>query len=124
MSEHSEQVALFHRAALQQNVYPELKLLYAIPNGTRTTPGVAGKMKAEGVKKGVPDICLPCARGKYIGLYIEMKAVYDSGKKNYPDPEQREWLKALAEQGHYTTICYSAEEAWTVITAYLEGRLA
>jgi hypothetical protein len=124
MSEHSEQCALFHQAALQQNVYPELKLLHAVPNGTRTTPGVAGKMKAEGVKKGVPDICLPVARGRYIGLYIEMKAIYNSGKRGQTSPEQREWLNALAEQGHYTAVCYSAEEAWTVITAYLEGRLA
>ena len=63
MSEHDEQVALFQWMRLHEAQYPELKFAFAIPNGTRTTPRVAARMKAEGVLKGVSDIFLPCARG-------------------------------------------------------------
>jgi len=34
----------------------------------------AQKLKKEGVKRGIPDIFLPCARGGSHGLFIEMKA--------------------------------------------------
>ena len=47
----------------------------------------AANLKKEGVKRGVPDICLPVSRGKYHGLYIEMKA-----GKNKPSKEQKEWI--------------------------------
>ena len=73
-TEHQEQCAVVQWAALQHGRYPELALLYAIPNaGAGAQRGQAGKMKAEGVKPGVPDLCLPVRRGKCSGLYIEMK---------------------------------------------------
>ena len=53
--------------------WPELKLLYHIPNGGTRDPIEAKHMKEQGVKRGVPDLHLPVARGKYHGLYIEMK---------------------------------------------------
>lgn len=37
-------------------------------------------LKRQGVKAGVPDICLPVARNGYHGLHIELKA----GKTQQP----------------------------------------
>lgn len=118
MTEHDEQSALFQWADTKQTAYPALALMFAIPNGTRTTPGVAKRMKAEGVKKGIPDICLPVARGDYHGMFIEMKM---PGK--YPRPEQREWINNLMEQGYCAIWCWGWERASEMIIDYLEGKL-
>ena len=83
MSEEQEQVALFKWAKLQENVYPALRLLYHIPNGGKRDKVTAARLKAAGVKAGVPDICLPVPAGGCNGLYIEMK--YGNSK---PSPER------------------------------------
>jgi hypothetical protein len=117
MSEHDEQAALFTWANYQANTMPELQLLYAIPNGGHRYKAVAVKLEAEGVKSGVPDVCLPVARSGYHGLYIEMKY-----GKNKPSDNQIAWLKALAGQGYKTAVCWGFEEAKTIVEAYLNGR--
>lgn len=60
-----EQTWLFQWVATQENRYPELELLHHIPNGGKRDKKTAEKLKAEGVKAGVPDICLPVARKGY-----------------------------------------------------------
>lgn len=112
--EHAEQVALFTWARLQTARTPELALLFAIPNGGHRHKAVAAKLKAEGVKAGVPDICLPVARGSYHGLYIELKA-----KGGRPTDGQFAWARLLAEQGYYSCFCVGWEEAKKTIENYL-----
>ena len=73
MTEHEEQVALMRLVEMHKGRWPELGMLFAVPNGGDRNMLVAKKLKAEGVKKGVPDLCLPLPRGGYHGLYIEMK---------------------------------------------------
>ena len=72
-SESVEQQCLFRWAALQSGKYPELAMMYHIPNGGSRGKVEAIRFKAEGVKAGVPDICLPVPRGTWHGLYIELK---------------------------------------------------
>ena len=64
-TESEEQQTLFSWATMQSGRYPELRLLYHIPNGGSRGKAEAGRFKAEGVKSGVPDLCLPVARGAY-----------------------------------------------------------
>ena len=119
-TESAEQQALFEWAALQAKLYPELDLLYHIPNGGHRYKTTARRLKAEGVKAGVPDICLPVARGGYHGLYIEMKA-----GRNTPTEHQERWLMALAENGYYTAVCNGWLSAVEEIVYYLhQGRSA
>lgn len=114
MAEHDEQRALFEWAAWMEGQLPELALLYAIPNGGQRHKAVAAKLKAEGVKAGVPDCFLPVARrGKY-GLYIELKF-----GNNYPSAAQNHWLDALQRQGYETTIAYSWQAAARKLVEYL-----
>ena len=54
--------------------YPELKLLYHIPNERKCSQIQGRQLKLQGVKSGVPDLHLPVARGEYLSLYIELKA--------------------------------------------------
>ncbi|MCK5602555.1 VRR-NUC domain-containing protein [Candidatus Pacearchaeota archaeon] len=91
--------------------------MYAIPNGGLRNKVVAAKLKREGVKAGVPDVCLPVRSqcGTYIGLYIEMKAKGGRVRSN-----QKDWLEALAVAGHKTVVCWNWTEARTVIEQYLD----
>lgn len=73
MSEHDEQAGFFEWAAYSRGKYPELDFMFAIPNGGLRHVTVAQKLKAEGVRPGVPDTFLPVARGGYHGLWIEFK---------------------------------------------------
>lgn len=118
-SESVEQIHLFHWAIIQRGKYPELDLMYHIPNGGKRDVTTAKRLKAEGTKAGVPDIHLPVARNGFHGLYIEMKK--QKGGKLSKD--QKEWLKALSDQGHYVAVCKGCDAAIEVIKDYLEGNL-
>lgn len=112
--EHFEQVALFRWAEYQVKARPELSLLFAIPNGGHRHPATAAKLKAEGVKAGVPDICLPVAKGEYHGLFIELKA-----GRNKPTPTQVQWHARLSYEGYRVTVCWGWEAAREAIEEYL-----
>lgn len=117
-TESQEQKTLFRWADLMgSGKYPELQLLHHIPNGGSRNKAEAHKLKAEGVKAGVPDICLPVPRGSYHGLYIEMKRI----RGGRISEEQRKWLKDLAKQGYRAQICRGWEEAAGTIKEYLDS---
>src|SRR5579884_3639771 len=73
MSEEEEQIALLQRCRYAEPRCPELGLLFAVPNGGFRFQRTAARMKAAGVKPGVPDLFLLVARGCFHGLFIEMK---------------------------------------------------
>lgn len=127
-TEHGEQVALIQRCRLAEREYPELALLFAIPNaggytgGYKANRGRVARALEEGVKAGVPDLCLPVPRlspqGVVVpGLYIEMKRV---GEK--ATPRQEWWLKELTAQGYWARVCEGQDEAWGVIMRYMTLR--
>lgn len=113
--EANEQEILFRWARLVRCTYPELDLLYHIPNGGSRNELEAASLKRQGVKAGVPDLCLPVARGMHHGLYIEMKY-----GKNKTSGQQEKWLDALAKQGYAVAVCYGFEEAQKILIKYLE----
>ena len=113
-TEHEEQVALFQWAEANEGEHEELKLLFAVPNGGYRPMTTAAQLKAEGVRSGVPDCCLPVARGRFHSLWIEMKR-----KPNRPTEAQEHWISTLRDYGHSAVVCYGAQEAIDVIKAYL-----
>ena len=115
MSEHEEQVAVFEWAEVAKQKYPELELLFAVPNGGLRHVVVAKKLKAEGVKSGVPDIVLPVPKSEFHGLFIELKY-----GKNKPSENQKRWATKLTQQGYCVALCYGAMEAIAQIKLYLE----
>ena len=114
-NEAGAQEALFNWAQYQYERYPELELLYHIPNGGKRDARTAANLKRQGVKAGVPDLHLPVARGGYHGLYIELKV-----GSNKPTPLQKKWLSNLNKQGHLTVVCYGWQEAAEQLINYLE----
>lgn len=114
--EHIEQarVMAWTRERLDEGRYPELALLFAVPNGGLRKKATAARLKAEGVKAGVPDLWLPVARGGYLGLVIEEKA-----GKGRPTTEQKAWLAALAAQGWLALVCVGAGQTIAALERYL-----
>jgi hypothetical protein len=109
-----------HWARLQTNVHPELRLLYAIPNGGYRTPITASRMKAEGVKAGVPDLHLGVARQGFLTLYIEMKVPKSPGKAaGRTSDEQHQWIIDLQNEGHRVEVAYGWEQAKDILLDYL-----
>lgn len=115
--EAEEQAALFSWARLAAGTMPELKLLYHVPNGGSRNRLEAIHLKQQGVRSGVPDICLPVPRGGKGALYIELKR--RSGGRL--EARQKEWLDALNAAGNLAVVCHGWEEARTVIEQYLLG---
>ena len=113
-SEDTEQIAVVQWAQYNVNHYPELRWLHHCPNGGSRNRLEAVKLKQMGVKAGVSDLCLPYPKGIYCGLYIEMK--YGNNRQQ---DSQKEFLKEMAEAGHFVATCYSAEEAINVISEYV-----
>ena len=123
-TEHESQVAVIDWWAYEckKHRLPEFAL-FCVPNaGAGSQRGQAGKMKAEGVRRGIPDLCLAVPSndgvtynpGIFHGLFIEMKR--KGGKLS---PEQREVHEYLQSAGYQVRTCYSTHEAITAITEYL-----
>lgn len=117
MSEHAEQVALMRwwKLAHKQFGLPEYALM-AIPNGGARHIVVAAKLKAEGVRAGVPDIELRVSRNGRHALWIEMKH-----GRNKPTDAQVEFMRWQEAEGAKCVVCYTWTEAKKAIEDYLNG---
>lgn len=113
--EADQQRKLFQWTTFTRTEYPEVDLMFHIPNGGSRNKLEAANLKRQGVKAGVPDLFLPVSRGGYHGLFIELKY-----GKNKPTEKQAEWLKSLNEQGYAVAVCYGCEEASEKILKYLK----
>lgn len=96
--------------------------MFAIPNGTFLNGNKLqrakqmNRLKAEGLKVGVPDTFIPIASNGYHGLFIEMKRK----KGSATSAEQKAWIISLNAQGYKAVICKGADEAIRVLEEYLK----
>jgi len=139
-TEHSEQAALFCWAAmaarhgfelannmssygdkslakLNANVWPELRWMHAIPNGGGRSIIQASQLKAEGVKRGIPDIFLPVSKTLSSGLYIEMKRA--SGVPSDISKEQTEFAQFAWKEGYHWYVAFGWKQAARLVESYL-----
>ena len=112
--EAEEQKIVFKWATLNQKKYPKLKKMYHIPNEGKRSKKTGANLKAMGLIPGVSDICLPVPRGKYHGLYIELKA-----EDGVPSVRQLEFLSNMREEGYCTAVCYGASQAIEILREYM-----
>jgi hypothetical protein len=110
---------------------------FAVPNGGARSKATAGKLKATGVKPGIPDIIIvdrptkchipeghlphppgaghrgqPCGKAA-VGVALEMKRMV-GGRLS---PEQREWMLKLEQLGWITLLGNGAAHAIEQLTA-------
>lgn len=118
--EHAEQVSLMQWWSLQCRRFgiPE-QLLFAIPNGGQRNIITAKRMKDEGVRAGIPDLFLAVPRGKFHGLFVEMKKT----RGGVVSDAQKACMQMLSENGYCVTVCHGFIEAKTAITRYLDLNL-
>ena len=117
MTEHDLQASIVAECALRANQDHAYSMLFAVPNGGDRNVIVARKLKAEGVKRGVPDLVLPVARHGMHGLFLELKI-----RPNKPSKEQKAWAKHLIAEGYMVATVYDDPvEAMRLITWYVEG---
>lgn len=114
-TESEEQQTLFRWSAMQCGKYPELALMFHVPNEGKRSKAVGGRMKAEGLKSGVPDIFLPVPRGEYHGLFVEMKRTRGGTVTDC----QKIWLHDLTRQGYRAVVCRGWQNAADEILKYL-----
>lgn len=113
--EASHQKVIFEWAEWNKNKYPELDMLFHITNEGKRSKRMGAELKRMGLKKGIPDICLPVSNKEHSGLFIELKA--DKSKRL--TKEQKEWLEKLNRYGYKALRCDGADEAIEVIKDYL-----
>lgn len=93
-----------------------LKVLWVHVGNERKTSFQAGaRLKAKGVKSGVPDVLIFDHKNNYSGLAIELKI-----KPNKPTQNQLAWLKRLKNVNWQTAIAYDFNEAKEIIDEYLK----
>lgn len=116
MNEAQHQTTLFRWAQqpIIRHKYPELKLLFHIPNGGRRDPIEAKHLKQQGVKRGVPDLCLPIAKKGFNALYIELKT-----DKGIVSEYQKWWLTELSKVKNKAVVCRGWKEAAQCLIEYL-----
>lgn len=102
-------------AAYHRTKYPEINLLFAIPNGGTRITREAVALRRQGVKSGVPDLCLPVARGGYHGWWGEMKRL----RSGHLSPEQRDWITRLRREGYWAGWHRGADEMLADLLWYL-----
>lgn len=108
-TEKEEQAAFVHWLQLAKIVF------YAIPNGEKRDLITAVQLKRQGVKAGVPDLCIPLARKGHHGLYIELKRV--SG--GVVSAEQEKWIDLLTKNGYKALVCLGWIQAKEAVEDYL-----
>ena len=116
-TEEEEQQALFRWLAFAGNQKPELLLMIHIPNEGKRSQAAGARLKSVGLRKGVPDLFLPVPKGKFHGLWIEMKRL----KGSKTSKEQKEWIDALNGQGYFAAVCFGWVEAKETIERYMKG---
>ena len=89
--------------------------IFAIPNGGFRSRATAGRLKAEGVSPGVPDLFVPAWQ-----LWIEMKRL----RGGRVSPEQRNWQRYLVDEcSHTWMLCNGADDAKAQISAFFEASI-
>ena len=113
--EEIEQIAVMDWCRWQEKKHPELGLIFHIVNEGKRNKMVGLQLQKMGMKKGIPDICLPVSNGKYNSLWIELKA----DKTKRLTKEQKDWIKKLNDYGNQALRCNGADEAIEIIKKYL-----
>ena len=83
--------------------------IFAIPNGGARSPATAGRLKAEGVSSGVPDLFIPAW-----GIWVEMKR----SKGGSVSAEQKDWIAYLESVRFWCIVGKGADDAKGKIQAF------
>ena len=115
--ESGHQEAIFSWCDYNRNRYPELALLYHVPNGGKRDAATARALKRQGVKAGIPDLVLPVSRCGYHGLYVELKAPGGTLEQS-----QIDYLQNVENEGYLALVCVGWRAATQTLALYMEHK--
>ena len=107
-TEHEEQRELVRWF---RQTWPDVRI-FAIPNGGARSPATAGRLKAEGVSPGVPDLFIP-----EWSLWVEMKRI----KGGTLSAEQKKWSEYLESVGYLVIVGKGADDAKEQISTFFNN---
>jgi len=120
-SEHTIQSAYF--AAVRTIEDPRVQFIHAIPNGGHREQIIASQLKAEGVKAGIFDVCLPFWSGTHPFAYLEFKKPERRGAANGGmSDKQVEFSNFLTTQNAFWRVVYTWEEGFAATLEYLGAK--
>ncbi|QKJ87424.1 VRR-NUC domain-containing protein [Paramixta manurensis] len=90
--------------------------LIHIPNEGKRGPKAARDAKRLGLRPGVPDLFLALPRGKYAGLWIEMKS-----KDGKLSELQIKWISKLMTASYRVSISFGCISAKETIIEYIKN---
>jgi hypothetical protein len=115
-TEHAEQCEVIRWRDDHVHEHPCLAWLTACPNGqAKFSKYLQGFYKDEGLTSGVADLSLPEPRGKFHGLFIEMKRV----KGGKVSDNQQAFIDFVRSRGYSVHVAAGAAEAIAVLENYL-----
>lgn len=114
-TEHEIQSAFFQWVHLYEERHPQLKLIFAIPNGEHRSTSVARRLKKEGVRAGVWDVLVAVPSYPYHGLFIEFKS-----HKGRLEQNQIEFMKEANANNYLTQVYSDWTEAANYVADYLD----
>ena len=106
--------SLFHFFSLIEFRVPMVRFAFHCPNGGYRNAREGAKLKAMGVRAGVPDVLLPVQTHGFAGLAIELKY-----GKNKLSKEQQLWMLHFSRNGWMPVVAYDWTEAAKATLAYL-----
>lgn len=113
--EHKEQVEFFQWLRHLYDEEPLVKhLVFAVPNGGLRGKREAMRMRAEGVRRGIPDIACMIPVGQYHGAFFEFKT-----RNGRVSPEQKVVAELLRQQGYHVEVAWGLEDLKKKFLAYL-----
>ena len=107
-TEHEEQRELVRWF---RNTWPHVRI-HAIPNGGARSKATAGRLKAEGVSSGVPDLFVPAWR-----LWVEMKRT----KGGSLSLDQKDWIEYLESMNYWCIVGKGADDAKEKISNFFDN---
>lgn len=111
-SEQIEQVKLFDWIRSKK----ELKsYCFHIANERKTNPFEGRLLKRMGVRSGVSDCFIGIVRGRYHGMFLELKV-----GSNTPTESQEQFMYDMASQGYYCVWTTGFDKAKKCIEKYLD----
>ena len=110
-----------------QYQYPNVIYRFDLAADLKLTMGQARKHKELHPKRGYPDLFIAEPRGKYCGMYVELKADGNSPykrngelKKSEHLQEQEVMLNKLNSRGYFAKFATGFNEAKGLIESYLK----
>ena len=110
------QIACFSLVVMSQAAHPILRWMYHPPNGGGRSKATAGRLRAMGVRSGVPDLLCHMESGRWKGFAVEAKSAIGRLSE-----DQIDWLIMFKQRGYLVGLFRTIDEFSTYLQCYVTG---